>query len=264
MIENEPATVEEIAGTDHVRITLNEQAAKRLAIQTAPVTQTGKGLTVPAAAVFVDPEGVWWVYTNPEPLVYERQQIVDQAGAGDLKYLSSGPAAGTKVVTVGVQELHGVEDESATEAREERGCRSCAGSSDASLKFRFIVVALTAFLMFFGVQQIGNMAVDVFPEFAPPKVEIHTVAIGLAPTEVEAADHRPAGAVVQRDPRGQDDTFPVGRAAVADRAAVRAGHRPARGAAAGGGADRHGHPDVADAGPPRRSCSSPCPPPAGC
>jgi CzcA family heavy metal efflux pump len=55
----------------------------------------------------------------------------------------------------------------------------------SSLKFRFIVVALTAFLMFFGVQQAGNTAVDVFPEFAPPKVEVHTIAVGLAPTEVE-------------------------------------------------------------------------------
>src|SRR5688500_2723530 len=55
----------------------------------------------------------------------------------------------------------------------------------SSLRFRFIIVALTAFLMFFGVQQLGNAAVDVFPEFAPPKVEVHTIAIGLAPTEVE-------------------------------------------------------------------------------
>src|SRR5512144_2538851 len=55
----------------------------------------------------------------------------------------------------------------------------------SSLKFRFIVVGLTAFLMLFGVQQIGNSPVDVFPEFAPPKVEVHTIAIGLAPTEVE-------------------------------------------------------------------------------
>ncbi|WP_144121440.1 efflux RND transporter permease subunit [Catellatospora sichuanensis] len=54
-----------------------------------------------------------------------------------------------------------------------------------SLKFRYLVVALMAFLMFFGAQQLGGMKVDVFPEFAPPKVEIHTVAIGLAPTEVE-------------------------------------------------------------------------------
>ncbi|WP_432937121.1 efflux RND transporter permease subunit [Kribbella sp. CA-253562] len=55
----------------------------------------------------------------------------------------------------------------------------------SSLKFRFLVVALTAFLMFFGVQQLGKSAVDVFPEFAPPKVEVHTIAIGLGPTEVE-------------------------------------------------------------------------------
>jgi CzcA family heavy metal efflux pump len=55
----------------------------------------------------------------------------------------------------------------------------------SSLKFRFIIVALTAFLMFFGVQQLGKTAVDVFPEFAPPKVEVHTIAIGLGPTEVE-------------------------------------------------------------------------------
>ena len=56
----------------------------------------------------------------------------------------------------------------------------------SSLRFRFIVVALAGALMFFGVQRLNNAPVDVFPEFAPPKVEIHTVAIGLAPTEVES------------------------------------------------------------------------------
>lgn len=55
----------------------------------------------------------------------------------------------------------------------------------SSLRFRFLVVALTAFLMFFGAQQLGKSAVDVFPEFAPPKVEVHTLAVGLGPTEVE-------------------------------------------------------------------------------
>jgi CzcA family heavy metal efflux pump len=55
-----------------------------------------------------------------------------------------------------------------------------------SLKFRFIVVALATALLFFGIQRVDDSPVDVFPEFAPPKVEIHTVAIGLAPTEVES------------------------------------------------------------------------------
>jgi CzcA family heavy metal efflux pump len=56
----------------------------------------------------------------------------------------------------------------------------------SSLRFRYLVVAMAAALLFFGVQRVGDSPVDVFPEFAPPKVEIHTVAIGLAPTEVES------------------------------------------------------------------------------
>ncbi|MGH8971730.1 MAG: efflux RND transporter permease subunit [Acidimicrobiia bacterium] len=55
----------------------------------------------------------------------------------------------------------------------------------ASLRFRFLVIALAAALMFVGVGQVRSMPVDVFPEFAPPTVEIQTLAIGLAPAEVE-------------------------------------------------------------------------------
>ena len=55
----------------------------------------------------------------------------------------------------------------------------------SSLKFRYIVAAGAAALMFFGVQQLRGMPVDVFPEFAPPKVEIQTLALGLSATEVE-------------------------------------------------------------------------------
>ncbi|MDQ3881146.1 MAG: efflux RND transporter permease subunit [Chloroflexota bacterium] len=55
-----------------------------------------------------------------------------------------------------------------------------------SLRFRFLVVATAASLMFFGVGQLGEMPVDVFPEFAPPRVEIQTPALGLSAAEVEA------------------------------------------------------------------------------
>ena len=54
-----------------------------------------------------------------------------------------------------------------------------------SLKFRFLVIAIAAGMMYFGVGQIRNMPVDVFPEFSPPLVEIQTISIGLSPTEVE-------------------------------------------------------------------------------
>src|SRR5918992_3348153 len=56
----------------------------------------------------------------------------------------------------------------------------------ASLRFRFLIVALAAALMFVGVGQVKKMPVDVFPEFAPPTVEIQTLGIGLAPADVES------------------------------------------------------------------------------
>jgi hypothetical protein len=110
-IEHEPASVEHIDGTDRVQVTLTERAAQRLAIDTTPVAQTANGLVVPSSAVFVDPEGRWWVYTNPEPLVFSRHEIALAREAGGRAFLSSGPPAGTKVVTVGVPELYGVEEE---------------------------------------------------------------------------------------------------------------------------------------------------------
>ena len=55
-----------------------------------------------------------------------------------------------------------------------------------SLRFRFVVLALAAALVFFGVGQVREMPVDVFPEFAPPRVEVQTAAIGLSASEVES------------------------------------------------------------------------------
>ncbi len=56
----------------------------------------------------------------------------------------------------------------------------------SSLRFRFIVIAIAAGMMYFGIGQLRNMPVDVFPEFAPPLVEIQTPCLGLSPPEVEA------------------------------------------------------------------------------
>jgi CzcA family heavy metal efflux pump len=55
----------------------------------------------------------------------------------------------------------------------------------SSLKYRYLVVAFAAGSMFFGVSQLSHMPVDVFPEFAPPRVEIQTPCIGLSAAEVE-------------------------------------------------------------------------------
>ncbi len=55
----------------------------------------------------------------------------------------------------------------------------------ASLRFRFLTVAIGAGMMFFGGLQLEDSPVDVFPEFAPPRVEVQTGALGLTASEVE-------------------------------------------------------------------------------
>jgi CzcA family heavy metal efflux pump len=54
-----------------------------------------------------------------------------------------------------------------------------------SIKLRFIVIALATGMMVFGASQFSGMPVDVFPEFAPPRVEVQTACLGLSAEEVE-------------------------------------------------------------------------------
>ena len=54
-----------------------------------------------------------------------------------------------------------------------------------SLRFRYLVLAVGAALVWLGVARLQNVPVDVFPEFAPPRVEIQTICLGLSPAEVE-------------------------------------------------------------------------------
>src|SRR6266511_3887497 len=56
----------------------------------------------------------------------------------------------------------------------------------SSLKFRYLVVTVAAALVFLGVGQLRQLPVDVFPEFAPPKIEIQVACLGLSASEVEA------------------------------------------------------------------------------
>src|SRR5262245_38947522 len=56
----------------------------------------------------------------------------------------------------------------------------------ASLRFRFLVIAAAAAMMVLGVRELLHMPVDVFPEFAPTRVESQTPCQGLSTTEVES------------------------------------------------------------------------------
>ena len=90
-----------------------------------------------------------------------------------------------------------------------------------SLRFRTIVVALACAVMLLGSLQLGSASVDVFPEFAPPRVEIQTACLGLTAEEVEQLVSVPIEASVGGMP-GLDEV----RAAVG--AALGNPARPAR------------------------------------
>jgi len=55
-----------------------------------------------------------------------------------------------------------------------------------SLRLRLVIAVLSAVLIVFGVRTLEKASLDVFPEFAPPQVEIQTEAPGLSTEEVES------------------------------------------------------------------------------
>ena len=61
----------------------------------------------------------------------------------------------------------------------------------SSLRFRFLIVAVGIAMLAFGAAQLRAMPVDAFPEFAPPRVEVQTLALGLTAKEVEELINTP-------------------------------------------------------------------------
>jgi hypothetical protein len=111
----EPATVEKIDGSDLNRLVLQQEAATRLGIETAPVREAARPPTgneqraVDYSAVIYDADGQAAVYTNPAPLTYVRAPITVDDIEGDLAFVTEGPPVGTPVVTVGAAELFGID-----------------------------------------------------------------------------------------------------------------------------------------------------------
>jgi hypothetical protein len=109
---DEQAKVEPIGDTGVSSVTLTEDAAKRLGIQTAMVRREGAQRTVvPYGAVLYDAGGATFTYTSPKPRVFVRAPITVVRIDGADAVLSRGPPVGTPVVTVGSQELYGSEYE---------------------------------------------------------------------------------------------------------------------------------------------------------
>src|SRR5262249_11227357 len=55
-----------------------------------------------------------------------------------------------------------------------------------SLRLRIAVLALSCLLIVYGIRTLRTTPLDVFPEFAPPLVEIQTEAPGISTEQVES------------------------------------------------------------------------------
>jgi hypothetical protein len=111
--EHEPAEAKRIPGTDLYRVTLERSAVARLGLETTPIrTVRSRGaqrLVMPYDALLYDATGVAWTYTQEGPTTFVRDHIRVERVDGDRVWLSKGPPSGTRVVTVGVPELFGIE-----------------------------------------------------------------------------------------------------------------------------------------------------------
>lgn len=113
----EPAKVEHVKGSEISKLTLTEKAMERLAVQTAPVSETQVGEAenqqarpvVPYSSLMYVPTGETFVYTSPEPRTFVRQAVNVDYIEGDSVVLIDGPPVGMQVVSVGAAELFGTE-----------------------------------------------------------------------------------------------------------------------------------------------------------
>jgi hypothetical protein len=66
-------------------------------------------VVIPPAAIVYDPSGRTYAFVSPAPLTFVEVPVVIDHIAGDSAYLLRGPRTGAKVVTVGAEELLGVQ-----------------------------------------------------------------------------------------------------------------------------------------------------------
>ena len=104
-----PAKVVAVKGQDVSRVTITEEAAERIGIKLDAVVAGPAGPQVPYSAVLYDAKGASWAFVNTGAFTYVRRPITLDHIQGGVAYLTTGPAAGSKVVSIGATELYGAE-----------------------------------------------------------------------------------------------------------------------------------------------------------
>ena len=113
-----PSRIQHVPGSATGNIVLSAQGAQRIGIQTAPVQARGGAgaVSIPFSAIVYDASGKAYAFTNPAPLTYTEVPISISRIDGNTAWVKSGPQAGasvvtvgSRVVTVGAEELFGVQ-----------------------------------------------------------------------------------------------------------------------------------------------------------
>jgi hypothetical protein len=118
-----PVAIDTPSNGGPAKVTLTEDAMRRIDLHTTAVrhervTVAGRptsSLVVPYSAVIYDGDGSSWAYAEIAPREFIRKPITIASVQGDTAVLSTGPADGTAVVTVGAPLLLGAEAQIAGE-----------------------------------------------------------------------------------------------------------------------------------------------------
>lgn len=109
------ARIEPAAGSSSGRIVLSRLGAQRIGLHTvrahaAPTPQRLHGMVVvPYSAIVYDPSGQTFAFVSPARLTYVEVQVAVDHIAGRAAYLTRGLRPGDQVVSVGAEELYGVQ-----------------------------------------------------------------------------------------------------------------------------------------------------------
>lgn len=109
--ETYPYKVEPIKGSDVQRVTMEDETAALLPVETSAVGRAGERKVVPHEALIYNPDGDSFVYTKPKAETYVRAPVKVVRVDGGEAVLSDGPRAATTIVTTGAAELLATEYE---------------------------------------------------------------------------------------------------------------------------------------------------------
>jgi len=106
------AKLQHVRGSSIAQIVLTPVGAQRIGVQTAAAERADTGratVVIPYSAIVYDVTGQTYAFKQVKPLTYVEVPVKVGHVAGRSAYLVKGPQPGTPIVTIGAEELYGVQ-----------------------------------------------------------------------------------------------------------------------------------------------------------